>query len=236
MNRNDAIRKPSWANSRSHSAVVDAAVPERDAEHQQRVDRHDHGGEALDQPIHAGRNAPRPPAGALPQAHSHDQRQGEADDEHDGARPARGFEIDSNMQIEQQVTDAGAEVMQVRPHEADKSELGDRMRKGRLQVRKRFGRGEAARRRRRAAAGCRPGTERRPIPDAGSKRSPAMAAGCAADRGRPGVASRFRSSIGHGSVRRGIGKRAHRDAATRQSRPPFLLCKAAANYSLLRAL
>ncbi len=32
--------------------VVDAAVPERDAEHEQRVDRHDHGGEALDQPIH----------------------------------------------------------------------------------------------------------------------------------------------------------------------------------------
>ena len=214
--------------------IVDAAVPQRDREHQQRVDRHDDGGQPLDQPVH---EAVMRADGVPARHHSRApriERQRDAQHEHHGARPARGRELDAAMDVEQQIPDARAEVMQVGPQQADEHELRDGMREARLHRRVALRAKRGSRTRRRAAAESPRGTGARPTRDAGSTRSPATATGFAASRDRPGAASRFGPRTGHGGNHADAGAGPSTRGGTRSSRRR--LCIATTNYSARRAL
>ena len=57
-----------------------------------------------------------------------DRLEREAGDDHDGARDARDLELDALVQVEREITDAGAEVMAAGPEEDEQAELGEHQR------------------------------------------------------------------------------------------------------------
>ena len=128
---------------RAPQRVVDTAVDERDGSEQQRVERHHDRRDPLREPV----EEPVMRADRVSPGHhsfaADDQRQREADDEHDHARPARWREIHADVHVEQQVADPGAEMVEEGPGEPEQHELRERMRERRAQRGVRIRRSEA---------------------------------------------------------------------------------------------